>query len=374
MVCTAKPLFPDGTWIDLQAIIVRPDLYPLNHSDMKKCINLLFFFFLVAIAATAQEAPFITRALSKESINMVFARTAGGGIQVSGVSAGEARIEVFITGNNNKSLSKDEINKRLKDDYDLTIEADGGKLTATAEQRNSFVSWRQSLNISFKIYVPTGASTDLGTSGGGISLKDLKGTHNFSTSGGGLNLARITGKVRGKTSGGGIEVTDSRDDISLSTSGGSIHATNCAGTIRLNTSGGQVELTNLDGDIEAKTSGGPIRGESIRGSLYAHTSGGQIKLRNLSCGVDVSTSGGSIDAEIVEVAGAVTVNNSGGNINLRMPSNKGLNLRLRGENISVIDLRNFTGDQDENSVVGKVNGGGTSVNVSTSGNLTFALK
>lgn len=341
---------------------------------MKKCINLLFFFCTMAIAAMAQDTPYITKTLSKESINMVFARTSGGGIEVSGVNGGDARIEVFITGNNNKSLSKDEINKRLQEDYELTIEADGGKLSATAEQRNSFVNWRQSLTISFRIYVPVGASTDLGTSGGGISLKDLKGTHNFSTSGGGLDLTRITGKVRGKTSGGGIEVTDSRDDISLSTSGGSIHATNCAGTIRLNTSGGQVELTNLNGDIEAKTSGGPIRGESIRGNLYAHTSGGQIKLKNLSCGVDVSTSGGSIDAEIVEVVGAVTVNNSGGNINLRMPSNKGLNLRLRGENISVIDLKNFTGDQDENSVVGKVNGGGTSVNVSTSGRLTFALK
>ena len=331
--------------------------------------------FLLSIIVNAQESrePYINKSLAKEAINSVFARTSGGSIQVMGVNASEARIEVYIT-SNNKSISKEEIGKRLQDDYNLTVEVSGNKLTAVAEPKRGFNNWKQSLNVAYKIYVPVDVTTDLSTSGGGIDLTNLKGSQNFSTSGGGLSLNKISGKVRGKTSGGGITLEDCKEDIVLSTSGGGIRASSCSGTLRLNTSGGPIELDGLNGEIEAETSGGGIRGENIKGNLYAHTSGGTIKLRGVACGIDASTSGGSIDADITEVVAAITLNNSGGNIHLKMPANKGLNLRLRGDKISVSDLTNFTGDQDDNSITGKVNGGGIPVNVSTNGNLTFALK
>ncbi|HTF20384.1 MAG TPA: hypothetical protein VK658_20070 [Chryseolinea sp.] len=343
---------------------------------MKKIINLLLTFCLLGSTVYAQNSstPHLSKPLSSETVSNIFARTSGGNIQVSGVSAREARIEVHIASSNNKTLSQEQINTRLKDDYTLTIEVTDHKLTATAEPKRTFINGRQSLSISFKIYVPAAVSTDLSTSGGSIELRNLHGTQDFHTSGGGISLSKITGKVRGKTSGGGITVEDSKDDITLSTSGGNIQASNCSGTLRLNTSGGQIELERLDGDIEAETSGGPIKGEGIRGKLFARTSGGNIKLHNMACGIDVSTSGGSIEADIVEVVAAVTVNNSGGNVNLKMPANKGLNLRLRGENISAIDLTNFTGDRDDNSINGKVNGGGIPVSVSTSGNISFSMK
>jgi hypothetical protein len=343
---------------------------------MKKIFTLLSILLVLTITVHAQKdgQPYLTKSLSKESVAEVFARTSGGSIDVAGVAAGEARIEVYITGNNNnQSLSKEEIKKRLEEDYKLTVEVSANKLTAIAEPESSFKNWRNALNISFKIYVPTKVSTDLSTSGGSIDLRDLSGNHNFSTSGGGLYLSKITGKTRGKTSGGGITVKDSKDDISLSTSGGGISASNCSGALRLNTSGGRIELDQLNGEIEAETSGGPIKGQDIRGKLYARTSGGRIELTNLSCGLDASTSGGGVNIEIVEVAGAVTVSNSGGNIYLKMPANKGLDLRLRGDKVNTVDLTNFSGDHEENRIVGKVNGGGVAVNVSTSGNITFSM-
>jgi hypothetical protein len=342
---------------------------------MKKTFKLLLITLLISSWAYAQkEEPYLTKPLSKETIATVFARTSGGSIDVAGVSAGDARIEVYISGNNNKFPSNAEIKERLAKDYKMTIEVSGDKLTAIAEPEDSFKDWRHALNISFKIYVPSKVSTDLSTSGGGIELRDLSGIQNFNTSGGGLYLSNISGKVRGKTSGGSIKIKDSKDDIVLGTSGGSIQALNCSGSLRLNTSGGRIELEDLNGEIEAETSGGPIRGSNIRGSLDAHTSGGRIELSKLACGVSASTSGGGMDIEVVEVVAAVTLNNSGGNINLRMPANKGLNLRLRGDKVNVVDLTNFSGDQDENRITGKVNGGGVDVNVSTSGNITFSMK
>jgi|GEM_PF-91609 len=349
-------------------------LHTINTQEMKYAFILLLSVCLITEASLAQDShtPYLTKSLSKEKVSSVYARTSGGNIQVSGVSAGEARIEVYVNSNNN-SMSKDEISRRLKEDYELKVEVSDNKLTATAEAERSFSDWKHSLNISFKIYVPAQVSTDLRTSGGGIELTNLSGTQEFTTSGGGLSLSKVSGKVRGKTSGGGISLKECKDDIVLNTSGGGIQAENCSGTLRLTTSGGSIELTTLDGEIEAETSGGPIRGEHIRGKLGAHTSGGQIKLRDLACVIDASTSGGSIDAEIAEVVGSVTFNNSGGNIKLTMPSNRGLDLRLRGESISTVKLQNFSGDQDDNSIHGKINGGGIPVSVSTSGRLTFAL-
>lgn len=341
---------------------------------MKKIFNLLLVVFLLGNTAYAQDEPYLSKSLSKETVTDVFARTSGGGILVEGVSASETRVEVYIRANGSRELSKEEIKKRLED-YKLVVEVANNKLTATAEPKVSFSDWgKRGLSISFKIYVPSKVSTDLSTSGGGIVLENLSGTHNFSTSGGGLKLSKLSGKTRGRTSGGGITVKDSKDDISLSTSGGGITASNCAGNLRLSTSGGSIELEKLNGNIEAQTSGGPIRGEDIRGTLSAHTSGGGVRLSQLACGLDASTSGGGMDIDIVEVVDDIKVNNSGGNINLKMPGNKGLDLRLRGNRIKVTDLNNFSGDQEQDKITGKVNGGGTEVNVSTSGSISFALR
>jgi hypothetical protein len=357
-------------WIGMDG----PDqLNTLFYTHMKKMLT-LFVALTVWTASLAQDSPYMTKSLSNDAVNDVYARTSGGGIAVSGVSVSETRIEVYITGNNNRNtLSKEEIKKRLED-YNLDVSVSGHKVTAVAEPKHNNMNWKQGLNISFKIYVPQNVSTDLSTSGGGIDLTNLSGTHNFSTSGGGLELKKLTGTVRGKTSGGGINLTDSGGDIVLSTSGGGIDVDDCSGQIRLNTSGGSIELNRLDGTIEAETSGGPVRGDNIKGQLTAHTSGGGVTLRALACSVDASTSGGNMDVEISQLGKYVTVSNSGGNVNLSLPGNQGLNLKLRGNKIKTNNLSNFTGEMDEDNINGKINGGGVPVNVQTSGNVTLAIR
>src|SRR6187401_860375 len=159
---------------------------------MQKLAILLFALVItVAVSAQSDKDPYLTKSLSKESIKDVYARTSGGGITVSGVSDGEARIEVYIKGNNGNDLSKDEIKKRLDEDYDLEVSASGGKLTAVAKTETFNMNWKRALSISFKIYVPKNVSTDLSTSGGGITLTNLAGNQNFSTSGGSLNLDKL---------------------------------------------------------------------------------------------------------------------------------------------------------------------------------------
>lgn len=341
---------------------------------MKKISNLLFaFLLLICIQAQCQDKePFITKSFSSEAIKEVYARTSGGSISITG-GDGQARVEVFIQGNNGRSLSSSEIKERLDEDYKLEIGLDGDELKLIAEPKDKYFNWKRALNISFKIYVPQRVSTDLATSGGSINMKNLSGTQNFTTSGGSLKLDKLSGKIKGRTSGGSIDVSNTKDQIDLSTSGGGIDAENCSGTISLNTSGGSIKLTNLSGTIRSNTSGGPIRGSNIKGELTAHTSGGGVDLQDLECSLDASTSGGSMDIEIDKLEEYVTINNSGGNINLTLPSNKGLDLKLRGDRIHLENMQNFSGNKEDDRVDGKINGGGVPIHIQTSGHVTVAL-
>jgi hypothetical protein len=324
----------------------------------------------------ADKDPLITKPLDKESIKNVEVQTSGGSISVSGVNVSEARIEVYVTPNNNKNeLSKEEIQQRLNEKYDLNISVANNMLTATAKPKEKITDWKKALNISFKVFVPKNVSTELTTSGGSISLTYVSGNQNFSTSGGSLHLDNVSGKVDGRTSGGSIHVENSKDDIELTTSGGSIEAMNCDGKLRLNTSGGSLHLKDLKGDIRATTSGGSVEGSNVEGELITHTSGGSIHLRDLSCSLETSTSGGSIDVSIIALGKYIKISNSSGNIDLELPKGKGMDLALSANKIRTDHLDNFNGKIDDDEVNGKLNGGGVSVKVSAgSGRISLALK
>jgi len=345
---------------------------------MKK--YLLFLLLSVAwFAVKAQfnngKEPYMTKSLNNESIKDVEVETSGGSISVSGGPASEARVEVYITGNNGKNnLSKDEIKARLDELYDLNVSVANNKLTAIAKQKKQIHDWKRALNISFKVFVTKDVSTDLSTSGGSIDLDNLSGKQKFSTSGGSLNLNNLSGSIDGQTSGGSINVENSRDDIELTTSGGSIDAKNCEGKLRLSTSGGSLELTGLKGEIRAVTSGGDVHGSNIEGELISHTSGGSIHFSDLACSLETSTSGGKIDVSMKDLGKYIKISNSGGNIDLQLPKNKGLDLDLSGT-IADTHFENFNGKINENEVNGKLNGGGIPVKVDAgSGKIYLALK
>jgi DUF4097 and DUF4098 domain-containing protein YvlB len=319
---------------------------------------------------------YLNKPLSSDDIQLVEANTSGGGIQVTGVPASEARIEVYVSGNNGRfsSLTKEEIQKRLEADYNFSVTVADHKLTASAKTKRGFNNWRKALNISFAIYVPMQVSTRLSTSGGRVALQNLSGTQDFRTSGGGLDVKQVTGHITGRTSGGGIYVADSKDDIDLETSGGGIKAIHCSGRIQLNTSGGGLHLEDLDGTVTATTSGGGIDGEKIRGEFSTHTSGGNISLSDISASLTASTSGGNIHVEMVSPVKYVKLRNSGGKIDLEVPKNVGFDLQINADRISTDALSNFNGRTEENEIRGSINGGGIPIIADAGGgrvNLSF---
>jgi hypothetical protein len=338
---------------------------------------LLALIITISVSVIAQEkTPYMTKSLSGESIKSTEVQTSGGSISVTGVnSAAETKVDVYIYSNNGRdNISKEEIEKRLQK-YDLTISVSNNKVTAIAKPKERNMDWDKGLSISFKVFVLKSVATDLSTSGGSISLTNLNGDQKFTTSGGSLHIDNVGGKIDGRTSGGSIDLQNSRDDIDLTTSGGSIKASNCDGKLRLTTSGGSLDLRDLKGDIKASTSGGSVNGRNIGGELSTHTSGGSIHLYDLTCSVEASTSAGGIDVEIKELGKYVKLSNSGGGIDLQLPKGKGVDLDIEGDRIKTDQLGNFDGKVEDDSLQGKLNGGGVPVRVrSSSGRISLAFK
>lgn len=342
-----------------------------------------FFFFLLLAAQSSfllaqhndNKVPFLTKNFNNESIKSVEVQTSGGSISVAGVST-DYKVEVYVDANNSKTnLTKEEIQARINEKYDLNVGVTNNKLTATAKPKEKTKDWKDGLSFSFKVFVPADVAAQLATNGGSINLNNLSGKLDFTTSGGSLNLTNVTGKTNGRTSGGSIQLADCKNDLELATSGGSIDAKNCDGTLRLTTSGGSLNLRDLKGNIRASTSGGSIDGENIEGELITHTSGGSIHLSDLSCSLETSTNGGNIQIAILNPGKYIKISNTAGNIDLQLPKNKGMDLSLYANKIKTDNLESFNGKISDEEVVGKLNGGGVSVNVNAnSGKLYVALK
>jgi hypothetical protein len=344
---------------------------------MMKTYLTLLFVACQSLAALAQDnagkTPYLTKSLANDAINDVLVTTSAGGIMVTGRPGEAPRIEVYIKGNNNQELSKEEIEKRLANDYDMNISVNEHQLHASVKTRHDFNNWRNQLSISFKIFVPEHVTTDLKTSGGGINLDNLTGTETFKTSGGGLTIDKLKGTIRGVTSGGGINVSNSSQDIDLQTSGGGITAKNCDGKIKLGTSGGGLRLYDLKGDIEAHTSGGGIEGRNIEGDLNVGTSGGGIDLKHMACSLNANTSAGSLNVQADKLGKYMRLNASSGSINIGMPK-QGMTLDLVGEHISQSRISGFTGEWEKEHVKGTVNGGGTEVEAhASSGSINISF-
>jgi DUF4097 and DUF4098 domain-containing protein YvlB len=346
---------------------------------MKK-ILFLFACGLGVLAAGAQssgQTPFLKKSFPRESIRQVESQTSGGNISIMGEASGEARVEVYISADGRRSdgVSKEEIQKRLDEQYDLIVALNGDKLTASARPKQHNMNWNRGLSISFRIYVPQTVSSSLRTSGGNISLKDLSGTEDFKTSGGNLDIDGLSGKITGRTSGGNVSITGSKDDIDITTSGGNMDAEHCEGTIHLVTSGGNLSLKALKGTIHATTSGGHVEGEAITGELQTRTSGGNINLRDLSCSLRASTSGGGIDVTVKAMGKYLDLENSSGNVTLELPAAQGMDLKIRGERVHAGTLNNFHGQMDEKHIDGALNGGGIPVTVDgNSGNVRLSFR
>src|SRR3569623_1355160 len=112
---------------------------------MKTIFTLLFICSLSMLAlAQDDNTPYSTQSLANDAISSVKVNTSAGCILVSGESGQQPRIEVYIRGNHNRELSKDEIKKRLDEDYDMSITVNNHELQAIVKNKHERMNWDES--------------------------------------------------------------------------------------------------------------------------------------------------------------------------------------------------------------------------------------
>jgi hypothetical protein len=244
--------------------------------------------------------------------------------------------------------------EELLRNHEVTFEHLENSLTIRAKIKNEgWKLWRRSgLNVRYVVSIPSEFNVDLKTSGGGISVGDLRGEVRVNTSGGGLRIGKIEGPVTGNTSGGGISLAGCNGKAEIRTSGGGIDIGSGAGSITADTSGGAIEIGNFIGDVIVRTSGGGISAESIDGSIDASTSGGPVTVAlkgqpKRDC--RLASSGGGITVELEEsMALNIDAEASGGGVTCDLP-------------VTV------QGRLDKGRLKGTLNGGGQALVLHTSG-------
>ncbi len=345
-----------------------------------------------------------------------FAVSRGGTLEVS-VGVGDIRItpkdqnEVSVQAS---GIDEDELDR-------LKMSQSGNTVRVIFRPRNR--GWSNS-DVEFEIAVPKEFDTDLHTSGGNIEFTDyIKGRIKGSTSGGDIRLASIGGTVDMSTSGGNVRAGDLQGDGELRTSGGDITIGNVNGELEISTSGGNIDVKNVGKSLHAGTSGGDITigdvgGEatvstsggniemgkvsgkasmhtsggdvSLRGasgSVKASTSGGDMRLMNVSGSIDASTSGGEIEAELYPSGtGRSKLSSSGGTVKISIPENAKATIEAtihfgnswgnwfgRGRDKYSVksDFKADSYEKDEDAgevrAVYTINGGGSEIDLSTSG-------
>lgn len=304
---------------------------------MKKSLVYVFLllgFPIFLCKAQSDEKPYLTKQFQMGNSGKLEAETSGGNIAVLGQKSGQAKVEVYVRGNNGKAkLSADEIKERLEN-YEITINQEGNTLYAKSRSKKNFSSWvvNNGLSISFKIYVPEKVASRLQTSGGNIAIADVAGEQQVSTSGGNISVDNVNGNT------------------ALETSGGNINVDNYKGRLTVECSGGNIKLSNASGELKVETSGG------------------NISLSEVSGGVEAETSGGNISAKLSQIDKFLTLETSGGNISANIPMDKGLDIDIEADKVHAnIKNWNFSGKIDKDVIKGSVNGGGIPVKIRTSG-------
>lgn len=129
--------------------------------------------------------------------------------------------------------------------------------------------------------------------------------------------------------------------------------------------------------VRARATNGTVAVESMSGRVVANTTNGNISARELSGGVEARATNGRVDVQLVSVgADPVDLRTTNGSVSLAMPAGAKANLSATCTNgsIEVNGLAlELMGEQSRRRVRGRLNGGGTPVELTTTnGKITVA--
>jgi len=321
-------------------------------TNMKLKLYALIAMFSLVLSLNGfakNDQPTITKTFDISEPGTLNASSSSGGIVVQAHDEPKVVIQAFVRKHGQLLAPSDDELDELLEDYELDFTKSGSVITAKVKSKSRMQFWNR-LSISLTILVPEKMSCHVSSSGGGLKIDGVEGTHTFASSGGGVQLENVKGTAEVSSSGGGVKAINLSGDVRLSSSGGGVTVDGAHGSVYARSSGGGVHLNGIHGDADASSSGGGVTVSGEAGSVKAKSSGGSVKvnIRKLTKELYLESSGGGVDAVI-----------HGGD-------QLGLDLDLRSDRVN-IELSNFSGSSEKNRVKGSMNGGGISVYMHASG-------
>ena len=329
---------------------------------MKKIALLTLFSLgagLLTLACVAEPNSVSARAAVQQDIQRTFSVRPGGRLvmdvepgSIEVRTAGESQIVVNVF--RKVERAGDYRAAELLSQHEVDFNQQGNNLTIRAKfPYEDWRRWRNSgIQVRYVVSIPTEFNVDLKTSGGGVSVDDLRGEARVKTSGGGLRFGKIEGPITGNTSGGGITLAG------------------CNGKVEIKTSGGGIEIESGAGDLIAETSGGGIKIGDFVGDAFVRTSGGAIRINRIEGAIDASTSGGPIVATLgAQPTKDCRLHTSGGGITVDLDESLSLNINAESSGGGVTTDLPLTvqGEMRKGLLRGTLNGGGRSLILQTSG-------
>jgi len=319
--------------------------------NVKTCTMIAMLVSMFSCHGFAQDGktPTITKIFELNQPGTLNSKSSGGGIMVKTHNEGKVEVQVFVRKNGKILSPSDPRVDDVLEDFDLEIEKNGSVINANAERKTKF-NILKNVGIYFTIIVPREMSCNVSSSGGGLTISGVEGTHNFKSSGGSVYMENTTGTTKAKSSGGKVEATNHNGDIHLTASGGGVTLDEAHGSVYAHSSGGGVHLKNIQGEVDAGSSGGGVSVSGECGYVKAKSSGGSVhvNISNLNKELHLQSSGGGVDAII------------------QNGDELGLDLDLRSSRVK-IDLQNFSGRSEKDCVIGTMNEGGIPVYMRASG-------
>ncbi len=322
---------------------------------MKPTIAFVSFILLFSTLSYAQEAKYsFSESFKLTSPAQVTVSSSDGNIEAIAVEGQKAEVFYIVTKNNKVlNISRAELEKEITLEV-IQVNSSLSIVVKYKEEYNKF-SWKDKMVVNFRLQLPKESANELRTSDGNVSIKGF------------------TKDQKCKTSDGNVDIINIQGSVVASTSDGNIKVDNVTGSVEVKTSDGNIEIDNVKGDTKIGSSDGNLALNNISGNTIAKTSDGDILFENISGSLSASTSDGNVSGNMLALAKELTVRTGDGNIAVTIPGNLGLDLDIKGESLD-IPLTNFSGRSDENVIVGKSNGGGIPVNLSTSGNVKLSYK
>lgn len=142
------------------------------------------------------------------------------------------------------------------------------------------------------------------------------------------------------------------------------------GKVRLHTGDGEILLRDLKGEMDLESGDGRIEAEGVDGILRAHSGDGHVRARGRFDNLDISTSDGRVEAETLpgsSIGPGWNLKTGDGSVSLTVPENFAADLEMRtGDGHITLDMPvTVEGKYASNSVRGKLNGGGSLLNIHT---------